>query len=381
MLRYQLSHWEWESFFKDIDVLIVGSGITGLSAAIHLKEQAPSMKVVVIDRGPLPIGASTRNAGFACFGSLSELIDDLSHSSREEVLELVAQRYEGLCRLRERYNDTAIGYQAWGGYEIFREEDAGLYAQCLEGMEEFNLDLRSLTGMETFVKADTQIPTTGLQKVSHLLLNQAEGQLHTGQLMKTLLRKAQSLDILCLGGITVTATEETNAQVVIHTDHGWSIQARQCLLATNGFAKQLLPELDLKPARNQVLITEPIPGLTLKGCFHYDCGYVYFRNVGQRILLGGGRNQDFRGEETTDLAPNLQVRAYLEQLLQQVILPEQAIKIDRWWTGIMGVGPAKKPIIREIGAHTVAAVRLGGMGVAIGTGVGEKAAGLLLGKV
>ena len=47
----------------------------------------------------------------------------------------------------------------------------------------------------------------------------------------------------------------------------------------------------------------------------------------------------------------------------------------------MGVGPAKKPIIREIGAHTVAAVRLGGMGVAIGTGVGEKAAGLLLGKV
>lgn len=381
MLRYQLSHWEWESFFKDIDVLIVGSGITGLSAAIHLKEQAPSMKVVVIDRGPLPIGASTRNAGFACFGSLSELLDDLNHSSRKEVLELVAQRYEGLCRLRERYSDAALGYQSWGGYEIFREEDAGLYAQCLEGMEEFNADLRSLTGTETFVKADTQIPATGLQKVSHLLLNQAEGQLHTGQLMKTLLRKAQSLDILCLGGITVTATEEINGQVVIYTDHGWSIQAKQCLLATNGFAKQLLPELDLKPARNQVLITAPIPGLTLKGCFHYDCGYVYFRNIDQRILLGGGRNKDFSGEETTDLDSNLQVRAYLEQLLQQVILPGKEVKIDRWWTGIMGVGPAKKPIIRKIGSQTVAAVRLGGMGVAIGTGVGEKAADLLLGNL
>ncbi len=134
MLRYQLSHWEWESFFKDIDVLIVGSGITGLSAAIHLKEQSPSMKVVVIDRGPLPIGASTRNAGFACFGSLSELLDDQKHSSREDVLELVAQRYEGLCRLRERYSDAALGYKAWGGYEIFRDEYNDLYTQCLDAM-------------------------------------------------------------------------------------------------------------------------------------------------------------------------------------------------------------------------------------------------------
>jgi hypothetical protein len=308
------------------------------------------------------------------------LLDDLKHSSREEVLELVAQRYEGLCRLRERYSDTALGYQAWGGYEIFREEDDDLYAQCLGVIEEFNADLRTLTGKETFVKADAQLPATGLKKVSHLLLNQAEGQLHTGQLMQTLLRKAQSLDILCLGGITVTEREEINGQVVIHTDHGWTITAKQCLLATNGFAKQLLPELDLKPARNQVLITEPIPGLPLKGCFHYDCGYVYFRNVGERILLGGGRNQDFSGEETTDLDPNLPVRAYLEQLLHQIVLPEQEVKIDRWWTGIMGVGPAKKPIIKEVGAHTVAAVRLGGMGVAIGTGVGERAADLLLGK-
>lgn len=380
MLRYQLSHWEWESFFKDIDVLIIGSGITGLSAAIHLKEQAPDMKVVLIDRGPLPIGASTRNAGFACFGSLSELLDDLKHSSREEVLELVAQRYEGLCRLRERYSDAALGYQAWGGYEIFREADAELYAQCLSVMEDFNDDLRQLTGRETFVDADAQLPATGLQKVSHLLLNQAEGQLHTGQLMKTLLRKAQSLEVLCLGGITVTDREEINGQVVLHTDHGWSIQAKQCLLATNGFAKQLLPDLDLKPARNQVLITEPIPGLQLQGCFHYDCGYVYFRNVDQRILLGGGRNQDLSGEETTELGAHQGIRSYLENLLRTVILPGQAVKIDRWWSGIMGVGPAKKPIITEVGQHTVAAVRLGGMGVAIGTGVGERAADLLLGK-
>ncbi|RME93400.1 MAG: FAD-binding oxidoreductase, partial [Bacteroidetes bacterium] len=111
---YQLSYWEWDSFFRDIDVLIIGSGIVGLSAAINLKEQNTKLRIVVLDRGPLPIGASTRNAGFACFGSLSELEDDLQHSSREDILQLIQLRYEGLQRLRRRYGDEAIGYEALG---------------------------------------------------------------------------------------------------------------------------------------------------------------------------------------------------------------------------------------------------------------------------
>lgn len=378
MLRYQLSHWEWESFFKDTDVLIVGSGITGLSAAIHLKEQAPAMKVVVIDRGPLPIGASTRNAGFACFGSLSELLDDLQHSSRAEILALVAQRYRGLKRLRERYSDAALGYQELGGFEIFRAEDSSLYEQCRNALESFNDDLRPLVGKDTFLTADAQIAATGLQNVQHLLLNQAEGQLHTGQMMKTLLKKAQSLDILCLGGIEVISTEEYNEQVVLETKQGWSLTAKRCLITTNGFAKQLLPELNLQPARNQVLITEEVPDLKLRGCFHYDCGYVYFRNVGKRILLGGGRQLDRDGEQTSELGPHPAIRNYLELLLREVILPDQAIKIERWWSGIMGVGPVKQPILRAVGQHTVAAVRLGGMGVALGTEIGEKAVEMVL---
>lgn len=380
MQPYQLSHWEWESFFKDIDVLVVGSGITGLSAAIHLKEKAPATKIVVVDRGPLPIGASTRNAGFACFGSLSELLDDLQHNDRTAVLDLVAQRYAGLQRLRERYGDEALGYRELGGYEIFREEDAELYAQCHTALEGFNEDLRPLLGINTFVSADERIPASGLHHVRHLILNRAEGQLHTGKLMKTLLHRAQSLGLLCLGGVTVTATEEVNVHVTIQTEQGWSITANRCLITTNGFARELIPELDLQPARNQVLITEPIPDLPWEGCFHYDRGYVYFRNVGQRVLLGGGRNRDLAGEQTAVLGAHTGIRSYLEQLLQTVILPGRTVQIERWWSGIMGVGPVKQPIIRAVGQRTVAAVRLGGMGVAIGTNVGEAAADLLLGK-
>ena len=49
----------------------------------------------------LPQGASTKNAGFACFGSLSEIIDDLKSHSEEEVIQLVKKRVDGLQLLRE----------------------------------------------------------------------------------------------------------------------------------------------------------------------------------------------------------------------------------------------------------------------------------------
>ena len=85
MIKYDLSYWERETFFKKLDVAVIGSGIVGLAAAIHLKTQNPGLQVAILERGPLPVGASTRNAGFACFGSMTELIDDLTRMSEDDV--------------------------------------------------------------------------------------------------------------------------------------------------------------------------------------------------------------------------------------------------------------------------------------------------------
>lgn len=378
MLHYQLSYWERDSFFRDIDVAIIGSGIVGLSAAIYLKEQAPLLKVVVLERGPLPIGASTRNAGFACFGSLSELLDDLQHSSMDEVLRLVEKRYRGLQKLRQRYSDDAIGYEGLGGYEVFRPTDQPLFEECADQLVDINQQLSSITGPDTYALQDAQIPAHGLVGVQHLILNQKEGQLNTGKLMRSLLQRARDLGVACFCGIAVEALDETDKGVQILTNYGWDITAGKALIATNGFASQLLPELQVKPARNQVLITKSIPHLNLRGCFHYDRGYVYFRNVGDRILLGGGRNQDLHGEETASFGHTELIQNYLIQILEEHIVPEQAVEVDYWWSGIMGVGQQKNPIIDWINPKTVAAVRLGGMGVALGTEAGEQAARMVL---
>ncbi len=378
MQPYELSHWEWESFFRDIDVLVIGSGIVGLTAAIHLKEREPRLKVVVVDRGALPLGASTRNAGFACFGSLSELLDDLEGSPRDAVLALVEQRYRGLLRLRERYGDAAIGYEPLGGYEVFRDEDEALYERCMAARATFNADLKDIVGEAVYVSADDQLPHPNLRGIRHLIRNSAEGQLHTGMLMRTMLARAQALGVEQYGGITVAGMLESASGVHLQTAAGWVFEASRVLVATNGFATQLMPDLAVVPARNQVLITAPIPGLALRGAFHYDKGYVYFRNVGDRILLGGGRNQDVTGETSAALLPHYPIRDYLTQLLHNLVAAPTPIVVERWWSGIMGVGAQKKPIVQAAGRHTVVAVRMGGMGVAIGTQVGESAADMLL---
>ncbi|MCB0576382.1 MAG: FAD-binding oxidoreductase, partial [Saprospiraceae bacterium] len=55
MLKYNLSYWERETFFQPIDVAVIGSGIVGLAAALHLKQLDPKLQVAILERGPLPI--------------------------------------------------------------------------------------------------------------------------------------------------------------------------------------------------------------------------------------------------------------------------------------------------------------------------------------
>jgi len=197
--------------------------------------------------------------------------------------------------------------------------------------------------------------------------------------MKALIQKVQQLGINIVCGTEIKQFAESEVGVELETTQWGAIKAKKLIIATNGFAKQLLPELDVKPGRAQVLITSEIENLKIKGCFHFDEGYYYFRNIGKRILLGGGRNLDFKEEETYSHEVTDKIQQALENLLSNVILPGQSYTIEQRWSGTLGLGQIKKPIIKAIGKHSICAVRMGGMGVAIGSLVGKNAAKLLLG--
>ncbi|MDX1665985.1 MAG: FAD-binding oxidoreductase [Saprospiraceae bacterium] len=378
---YHLSYWEKDVFFPFFDAVVIGGGITGMSTSIRLAELRPDWKIAVVERGPLPIGASTRNAGFACFGSPTELLDDLDQQPESKVFALVERRWKGLEKLRQRLGDQVIRYNACGGYELFLSKDEEDHQQCIGMLPYLNRQLADITGLsQTFIPADGKLSAMGLKGARHLIENPLEASIHPARMMRAWMELADKMDIHRINGLEITNIEQESSQLQLITSYGWSITAGRVVVATNGFARQLMGDLPLQPARNQVLITHQVKGLSqrLSGCYHYDRGYYYFREVDGRLLLGGARNEDSQGEQTDDFGFNPLIRKALLDMLHTVILPGEEVAIDHWWSGILGVGKQKDPLLFWHGDRILVAVRLGGMGVAIGTLLGEEAADMLL---
>ncbi|MFT4594134.1 MAG: gamma-glutamylputrescine oxidase, partial [Psychroserpens sp.] len=59
-----VSYWEIKQYLQNIDLLVIGSGIVGLTTAIFYKKRYPKKRVLIVEKGILPSGASTKNAGF-----------------------------------------------------------------------------------------------------------------------------------------------------------------------------------------------------------------------------------------------------------------------------------------------------------------------------
>jgi len=369
----QLSYWEYKTWFSQVDFTVIGSGIVGLNCALQLREKYPNSKILVLEKGSLPQGASTKNAGFACFGSISEVLSDLKTHSKDEVVQLVQKRWQGIQRLRQLLGDEAIGFELHGGHELFEKRNPDFYQQCLDSVDELNHLLEPVFGTKPFVCTKNTFEFGRIQ--DHYITHQFEGQLDTGKMMYALIKKCLANEIPILNGIEVMDIIETGTGATIATKD-FEFNSRKVFVATNGFAAKLLKSAPIQPARAQVLITEPIKNLKIKGTFHFDEGFYYFRNIDDRILFGGGRNLDFKTEETVEFGQTEIIQSKLEELLEHMILPGQKPKIAQRWSGIMGVGPQKTPIVKQLSNSICCGVRLGGMGVALGSLVGAELASL-----
>ena len=374
MLRIDnLSYWEKSTYLENIDFLIIGSGIVGLSTAIFLKKKNKNYKVLVIDRGYLPTGASTKNAGFTCFGSPTELFDDLQNMNELTVWDTFSNRYMGLNTLFELVQKDKIAYRECKSWDIISSKKNNDITK--DFIEYINHKAYEITGVKEIYHEDKLISSKfGFEEINTSYCNKLEGAIHTGKMIQELYKKAILNDVNVLFGMNAEKLDHSAQENVIETQFG-EIKAKNIIIATNGFAKKWIKD-DILPARAQVIITNEIPDLKINGTFHYEKGYYYFRNVGNRVLLGGGRNLDFKGETTEEFGSSEHIHLKLQELLKNVILPKHTYEIEDSWSGIMGVGKSKSPIIKKINNNTAIGVRMGGMGVAIGAQVGKKLADL-----
>ena len=374
-----LSYWEKSSFLADADYVIVGAGIVGLFATITLKKARPSARVVLLERSFLPSGASTKNAGFACFGSISELMEQEQTCSKSEFLSVIQQRWQGLNLLISTLGAEQIAFEPCGGYELFTTEESELYQACKDKLNYYNDLLKEHIGATApiFSIADERIKEFGFKGIEHLIFNAYEGKIDAGKMMQALIAKARSFGVEIFFGAEVLAYQTQNNQVKI-SGKNFEINTKKILIATNAFAKQLIPNLSVVPGRGQVLITKPIQNIQFNSTFHYQKGYFYFRNIDDRILIGGGRNLFFEQEQNTEMGNTENILSSLKTLLSDKICPDQPIEIDYAWSGIMAFGDQLQPIIEKIAEGVFVAVRCNGMGIAMGSKTGESLAKLAL---
>lgn len=353
-------------------MLVVGGGITGYSAAIEFKTYRPDLRVGIMEKSTFETSASTKNAGFACFGSVTEMLSDIRELGEEGLFELVKRRWEGLRLLRTRVGDTAMSYNECGGFELFDDKVSSGKAE--DSVQYLNKLLRPIVGSDTF-RSVKEMSVYGFGITNPMIENRYEGQLDPTLMMNRLKQLARGMDIEILT-VEAEAISEQPYEVLVKVGEV-ELRSHQVIVAVNGLASKLM-DLPVKPARAQVLITEPITELGWQGTFHYDEGYYYFRNVGHRVLLGGGRNLDFEGEQTSSQDTTPLIQEKLEEMLKEVILPGRDFNVAHRWAGTMGVGPSREPIVKYVSDRVIAAVRLGGMGVAIGSLVGNQAAHLAI---
>lgn len=355
------------------DVVIIGAGIIGVSAALDIKERNPTQRVLVLERDLVPAGASSRNAGFACVGSASEIYHDIQLLGADAALEIIEQRWIGLQRLRQRVGDAALGLEQHGAHEVFVD-----HHPVLDALDDVNALLRPLFN-ETFVtRPDDAIARHGFGRAVAMLYTPFEGTIDSGRMMQALWGMAAVKGVELRTGCEVQAIEGNRIVVRTPTSER-TIEAGQIIIATNAWPVVVdgCRRDEYTPARGQILVTSAIDDLPLRGSYHMDEGYVYFRSLGGRVLLGGARNIAFDAEQTYELETTSTIMHRLAELLDTVIIPGRMYRIDHAWAGMMGFSNDKHPHVTRYTPHVVRAFGCNGMGVAIGSTIAQRAADMV----
>ncbi|MCL9980543.1 MAG: FAD-binding oxidoreductase [Bacteroidia bacterium] len=365
------SFWE-QRWMERADQVVIGGGLVGLQTAIELKLKYPHKAVWVLERNAFGDAASLRNAGFACFGSAGEILDDISRMGEDQAFQLYEERYKGLQDLIRTYTPEKIGYEQSGGYEIFPSGSEAELNHIRENLLKLNDSLREVHQQVSFVERNIKKFEMNVGETA--IVSPSEGAIQSHLLLRTVRQHALSVGVEIYTSMNVKSIEK-------HGSGGWMLEfehsdaqilAKDLFICTNAWALKWFPDLELEPARGQILVTNPIPSIAFRGIFHADQGYIYFRSLGSRILIGGARNTQFKAENTFESAVTPEIKSELLRWLNEIIVPGIHVEIDTEWSGVMGMHQKRSPIIERKEEHLYLGVRMGGMGVALSSQVAKK---------
>ena len=329
---------------EQADVVVVGGGFTGLSAALHAAEAGYS--VVLLEAQRIGWGASGRSGGQMIPGlrwSADELIAELGRSRTAELLGLVNSAGD---LVRQRIARHAIACDLRHGHF-----NAAAKPKHLDAMRRELDTLQVLLGYAGALivsKAD-QTDFVGSPRYHGGMIDMNGGHLHP-------LNYALGLASAALAA-GVRIFEDSAA---VQVDHGspvrastaqGSVTARHAVLAADSWMGDLVPGLArmTMPVINYNVATAPLDpalahSLMPTGAAVADSRFVlnYYRlSADNRLIFGGG--EKYSPRPPADVAGF--VRPYLEQVFPQL----KGVTIDYAWGGSVGLTLNRLPQFGRIG--------------------------------
>jgi glycine/D-amino acid oxidase-like deaminating enzyme len=322
-------------------VVIIGAGISGLSAAIECESRG--VDAVIVEQDFPGARASGRNAGYLMRGAAENYARACADYGRDRARTLWKFTEDNLTALR------ALGVSALPSFAdrpsclvALDREEAGDLERSVELLREDGFDAAP-------IRPGADAPADPIWRSGRPLVamvNPRDATCSPMELVNLLRSKLRSTHIV--QGSRVFAIEPGGDAVTVRA-RGHTIHARHALVCTNAYARDLLPELAgvVTPNRGQMLAIRPHDPA------HADLAFAYYLSHGSEyirpgpdatVLIGGARKHRELEERTDAEGLNPAVQERLEEWARELIT--ERYEVTARWSGIMGFSPDGLPIIR-----------------------------------
>ncbi len=361
------------------DVVIIGAGYTGLSAAHHIAKSG--LQPVVLEANQPGWGASGRNGGVitakfrlsfrdidAAHGrSLARRMYEIAHESVDIVEELVSEfgitaaRLTRSGQVKAAHNPATL-QAAIGEAEWMKREMGDADVRILDANQ-----LRDETGSRAFVGG---------------VLNPGSGGIHPLNYLRGLVEGLYGRGVAIFQNTPVLSLKRQNGSVIAETPFG-AVRAKQAIIATNSYS-DLTPatrhmQRTLIPFRSAIIATEPLPRnlagrLMPTGRTYTETKRMmrWFRMVDNRVVFGG---RGAFGKQDSEAAFTALRNAMVG------IFPELAeVPVAFKWSGLVGMTLDSVPHIGRLDEQTLFSMGYNGAGVAMSSLMGRYLAAFVRGE-